>query len=474
MPIAAVPRYIQENDPEFYLSSPPGHRFLLYFPAWGENGETNQITWGMKDRVPRIDKRTKQQKVEKSGPVWEDVPNDQFACTIAACKTPQYDEERPRARKPKADLGLKPWMPVMESLLARQMTAEDRITHDSLLRLEAWAIAPFTTGLGNEHPLENGFAFLNPYGLPYLPGSGVKGVLRQAARELASGEWRETHGWSESRHYRINVGSKKDPRWLDLSMFDVLFGRETPSGESDHVRGTLSFWDVIPQIPGDSLMVEIMTPHQSHYYQQKAQAGSTTPHDSGQPNPISFLTVPPGSRFIFYVVCDEKHLRHLTQHRDPHAPDLLAQGETHWKTLLHAAFQHAFQWLGFGAKTAVGYGAMQAEPAPSTPMSAQKGTTPAVETKPKPAAPSIQAKEEQWANVTLTYNKGGGGVITVTGSAGKAEARGPQAQAVLETLSPEQAKRLEKKGSLPNLTVLVVIEGNLRTVKAVVEGASAN
>ena len=51
------------------------------------------------------------------------------------------------------------------------------------------ATASFTTGLGNEHPLENGFVFLNPYGLPYLPGSGVKGVLRQAARELAGGDW---------------------------------------------------------------------------------------------------------------------------------------------------------------------------------------------------------------------------------------------------------------------------------------------
>ncbi|MBW1963132.1 MAG: hypothetical protein JRJ04_16955, partial [Deltaproteobacteria bacterium] len=45
--------------------------------------------------------------------------------------------------------------------------------------------SPFVTGVGMEHPLENGFAFLSPYGLPYLPGSSVKGVLRKAAEELA-------------------------------------------------------------------------------------------------------------------------------------------------------------------------------------------------------------------------------------------------------------------------------------------------
>jgi CRISPR-associated protein Cmr6 len=44
------------------------------------------------------------------------------------------------------------------------------------------------------------------------------------------------------------------------------------------------FWDVIPQIEGDSLMVEIMTPHPKRYYQD-----ASTPHESGQPSPISFL-----------------------------------------------------------------------------------------------------------------------------------------------------------------------------------------
>jgi CRISPR-associated protein Cmr6 len=96
-------------------------------------------------------------------------------------------------------------------------------------------------------------------------------------------------------------------------------------------------------------MVEIMTPHQSHYYQDKAVAGSTSPHDSGSPNPISFLTVPPQSQFAFHVVCNTAQLEHL-------APDLAANDR--WKVLLTEAFEHAFAWLGFGAKTSVGYGAM--------------------------------------------------------------------------------------------------------------------
>lgn len=345
MAIAAVPDYIQKNDPEFYLSAPPGHRFLLYFPVWGENGETGKIDWRSKDRVKKF-KRSKGQLMPDG---WTDIENDQFACTIAACKTPVYLEETPRVRKPQKDLGLAPWKPMMKALADRQVFMAN--SQQGIQTFDANSTAPFTTGLGNEHPLENGFAFLNPYGLPYLPGSGVKGVLRQAARELASGEWGDDHGWSDDKVYPLIVDDKpvldKDRHPVLLSKLDILFGRETDDGDSNHLRGALTFWDVIPQIKGDHLTVEIMTPHQGHYYR-----GEQTPHDSGQLIPISFLAVPPGSGFTFHVQCDTALLAQ-------HAPELAANAG--WQTLLQAAFEHAFSWLGFGAKTAVGYGAMVSE-----------------------------------------------------------------------------------------------------------------
>jgi len=365
MSIAAVPSYLQSQNPEFYLSAPPGHRFLLYFAAWGENQQNGTVDWRMKDRIQKM-RRQNGQVVPTVPPQWEDSPNDQFACTIAAGITPPHDPLKPRTRVPQADTGLKPWRPMMESLLGRQAAMVATVPEAARLSLPAIATAPFTTGLGNEHPLENGFAFLNPYGLPYLPGSGVKGVLRQAARELASGDWGDRHGWAPDRSLSgveanaadFDSGSRERSRMAQsASCIDALFGRESADGDSDHLRGALSFWDVIPQIKGDSLMVEIMTPHQDHYYQQKLDpktGNSISPHDSGQPIPISYLTVPPGSGFTFHVVCDLAHLERI-------APDLARDGA--WKTLLTAAFEHAFAWCGFGAKTAVGYGAMQEDPA---------------------------------------------------------------------------------------------------------------
>jgi CRISPR-associated protein Cmr6 len=287
MGVAAVPSYLGNQ----FSDAAPGHRFALYLPYW-------QI--GSWQREPDKAKGKDGTAATGKGPAFQ-----------GTTKFPPHSTC------------------LMKQLVARQRALTGLESQGSIFCLEAVAIAPFATGLGNEHPLENGFAFLNPYGLPYLPGSGIKGVLRAAARELAEGIFGVKEGW-EPNHV------------------DALFGRGDDPEESGHRRGTLSFWDVIPQIKGDSLKVDVMTPHQTHYYQN-----GDSPHDSGSPNPIYFLSVLPGSGFVFHIQCDREFLARI-------APGLLE--DTRWKTLLEAAFRHAFDWLGFGAKTAVGYGAMQEDP----------------------------------------------------------------------------------------------------------------
>jgi CRISPR-associated protein Cmr6 len=307
MAIAAVPGFLGRD----FSQASPGLRFGMYLPFWGVDGQTGLPTWTTHDLNQR-----------GAGPRQE----------------PQCKDDKSAALKQTVKLFAND-LALMRALAARQAAAANAIASvGSLLELSAVAIAPFTTGLGNEHPLENGFAFLNPYGLPYLPGSGVKGVLRQAAGELESGDWGDRQGWTKDA-------------------ITHLFGLEAEPGGENHQRGALSFWDVLPQVPDEGLQVEVMTPHQSHYYQQRVDAksgGSSSPHDSGQPIPINFLTVPPGARFVFHVQCDQPFLARL---------DPAWAADRHWQTLLLSAFNHAFQWLGFGAKTAVGYGAMSEDPA---------------------------------------------------------------------------------------------------------------
>lgn len=335
MTIAAIPNYMGRD----FTDTPPGHRFGLYFDGWDQH-------W----KIPDKEKHAALKRV-----------------------TALNDTSRT----------------LLNGLRNRQK-AQANAAGDSVWCLPAQSIAPFMTGLGNEHPLENGFSFLNPYGLPYLPGSGVKGVLRRAAEELALGFYGDAGGWDivslwwlfgfePTSVYLLGPSDRMPPaqreeaqRWQDAyrnpetrdavprdrleALLKAIFNNkqqrsydEKPFMLLDELltnqklrdtirnRGALTFWDVIPEPAGGKLAVDIMTPHYSDYYQ-----GNSTPHDSGQPNPILFLTIPPGSNFEFFVQCDPATL-----------PESLKNS---WKILLEAAFQHAFEWLGFGAKTAVGYG----------------------------------------------------------------------------------------------------------------------
>ncbi len=254
----AVPHYMTDMD-----KAPPGHRFGLYFKGW-----TND--W-------KLDGQQKQQ-------------------ALGSVANLGGDERK-----------------YLSSLIKRQQTAAGKLG-DALFATVAQSTAPFVTGMGYEHPLENGFAFLNPYGLPYLPGSSIKGVLRRAAEELVqNGEARGFDG--DDIHY--------------------LFGPENPG--DDARRGALNFWDAFPD---GQLTIEIMTPHHSDFLQQGG-----TPHDSEKPNPIPFLAVAPGAKFHFFV---------------QRIGDV---GDRDWEKIVDQCYRYAWDWLGFGAKTAVGYGAMIEDPA---------------------------------------------------------------------------------------------------------------
>lgn len=382
MPIAAVPNYLGRN----FKDASPALRFGMLLPIWTER----------QDQEKEVNARANK-KSREAQEVRDTLERQGMDATI--------EELRHAERNPlpglwdKNDYGAKTaWDSIkaltpsdkkrMEALALRQQyLAASPAFSAHMLTLCATATAPFTTGLGNEHPLENGFAFLTPYGLPYLAGSGVKGVLRQAARELARGEWGDTLGWDDEK-------------------INTLFGHET--GDEGLIRGVLDFWDVIPQIKGNALAVEVMTPHQGHYYQQKndrKSGSSTTPHDSGQPNPITFLTVPPGSAMNFYVRCDEARLATLAQE----LMEKTENGEPRWKTLLTAAFEHAFEWLGFGAKTAVGYGAMQTEEQRQRRIDEEKQRQQQRKEQEKAeAVRQAEANAETWEGARFKFNRGNG------------------------------------------------------------------
>ncbi len=154
----------------------------------------------------------------------------------------------------------------------------------------------FVTGLGRSHPVENGFAWHHTLGVPYLPGSSVKGLVHAWAKE-----W---EGISEDELQRIFGG----------------VGRV----------GTFCFLDAVPFKPV-KLEADILTPHYAGWKPEDP------PGDWRSPVPSPFLVVAEGARLVFGI---------LPTSRSAHG-DL----DTVWEWL-----KEALENLGAGAKTAVGYG----------------------------------------------------------------------------------------------------------------------
>ena len=157
----------------------------------------------------------------------------------------------------------------------------------------------FVTGLGREHPIENGFAWHHTLGTPYLPGSSIKGLIRN---------------WAEQWDHK-----KSDAK-------TILGGPGSV--------GRILLLDALPTSQ-PLLEADVMTPHYSAYY-QKGEA----PGDWLSPTPIPFLTVAAGTPFQLAIIPNTA--------ADAQYLDIV----TDW------LFQ-ALEWLGAGAKTAVGYGRFQ-------------------------------------------------------------------------------------------------------------------
>ncbi len=185
---------------------------------------------------------------------------------------------------------------------------------------KAKSSSPFITGLGSGHPTETGMILDRNTGLPYIPASSIKGVLRLACA--------------------IDLAKKK---YLDGNVPDDdeklvrYFGSEN---DKNPKRGQLIILDAYPEsVP--SLKVDIMNPHFGNYY----SGTNKQPVETETPVPIKFLTVKEGAMFVFRCAFM------------PLGNEILSENERQEiQQDVDAMFDTAFEAVGFGGKTAIGYG----------------------------------------------------------------------------------------------------------------------
>jgi CRISPR-associated protein Cmr6 len=170
-------------------------------------------------------------------------------------------------------------------------------------------------GLGGESILETAITLHRTWGVPYLPGSALKGMAARAARRLEQ-PWAE-----DSEAFRVVFGDQEAAGFL--TFHDALWRPFNDKGRP------------YPDLP---LSQDVMTVHHADYYGHRGHdADLPPPADWDDPNPVPFVSA--------------------------HGTYLLAlTGPKDWLGPVMTILQDALEQDGIGAKTAAGYGRMSVKP----------------------------------------------------------------------------------------------------------------
>lgn len=177
--------------------------------------------------------------------------------------------------------------------------------------ITATTSGPLAIGLGNASPTEVGLTLHRTYGVPYLPGSALKGLAVRAARDHK----------------------------LDAEACAALFGTTEKAAH-------LIWWDgwLDPNCT-QPLQLDTITVHHQEYYGKRGKKGFPTDFDD--PNPVAFLSVPTGTRF------------HIALGKS--TPGL----DDAWVRLAAKLLEWGLTHLGLGGKTNAGYGGFAVQRAKS-------------------------------------------------------------------------------------------------------------
>ncbi|GAB6072408.1 hypothetical protein JCM14244_07850 [Venenivibrio stagnispumantis] len=221
-------------------------------------------------------------------------------------------------------------------------------------------------GLGSGSVLEVSIKLHHVYGVPYIPSSAVKGVLRAyKIWELANWDSYKffvleklIESYKEDKFDKVkedflkkikgnkfneefkeikNDLSKEDLDKINNDLIEFINSIEEEKikklvdifGNQEY-KGKLIFLDAYPK-EFKGFDIDIMNVHFPDYYQN-----NEPPADWQQPNPITFLAIPEGTTFRFYFKNTHIYGGNLKE-------DL----------------RKAFRYIGLGAKTAIGYGFLE-------------------------------------------------------------------------------------------------------------------
>ncbi|MBN2835291.1 MAG: type III-B CRISPR module RAMP protein Cmr6 [Candidatus Delongbacteria bacterium] len=210
---------------------------------------------------------------------------------------------------------------------------KDDVNYQTLFFKPNWRMI---VGLGGESVYETSITLHHIYGIPYIPASSIKGVVRSWIINSVFGD--DDLHFAEGRAIEDKAfcdvfGCPAEIK-IDKSKFESYYTRKDGKKKGDRM-GKIIFMDVLP-IKEPKIEVDIMNPHYSEYY-----SGSQPPTDTQRPIPIPFLTVA-DTDFQFIIGSFGDSINDFK---------IADKSISVW--LMETLSAH-----GIGAKTAVGYGRM--------------------------------------------------------------------------------------------------------------------
>ncbi len=227
-------------------------------------------------------------------------------------------------------------------LLAQQNFTRWRAQTEGALHFQRQLSGRMVVGLGGKGPLEFGITLHPVTGLPYIPGSALKGMTRNYALLVIAaqlGIYDEDADKFNDKLTKLDetiiAGDHDDLD--DALVYRYAFGSQGNAGMCVFHDAIL---DARKKLDGPLFTVDVMTPHFKDYY---GSSGDKPPADNDSPNPVSFVTVSAGAYFYFAV----------GGRRD--ADDAVVRWASDWT-------KAALVELGIGSKTASGYGVFKPKP----------------------------------------------------------------------------------------------------------------
>jgi CRISPR type III-B/RAMP module RAMP protein Cmr6 len=294
-------------------------------------------------------------------------------------------------------------------------------------------------------------------GVPYIPSASIKGLMRTAACSLDELAWPE--------HLRDQKARSR--------VIEKLYGSEL--GAKQISRASVTVFDAMP-VDVPNIEVDVVSPHMGGWNKWDGSGDAPAPRISEAPELLKFLAVAKGTEFEFVIAA-----------RD--AEDL---------ELANLHLEAALEWIGAGARTASGFGALEnpdkiveevielPKPAPEPPKEVVAKVDAAVVHREEPVAKPVAVEPERPAvpsepvilsadtatgvvlqSISLQYQSNSGQVVVTFKPPSRSDAVRAQEHVNTVVMSEEVKMRLKKKKFLTNIFVEVIPVGNGWKLKSI-------